>query len=170
MYSPGRSGCGLPGPTDTGSRQIAIATREPTSVQRQRLSPQQNSRPIRNSFSFIGGDLHGPTWGGAHQLAARRFLPSVSMDTTKDAAPDAPLPLHISGADAHQPDVERHHCTRPRRNQKCDRQSFFRHMDGWSVAVPSPCRVSFQHGRSSGRRFMCRTLPHPHGQIIAACS
>ena len=33
-----------------GSRHIATITREPTSVQRQRLPPHQNSRPIENSL------------------------------------------------------------------------------------------------------------------------
>ena len=44
--------------TSCGSSEMATTTREPTSVQRQRLPPHQNSRPIWKSLRFIGDDPH----------------------------------------------------------------------------------------------------------------
>ena len=44
--------------TSCGSSEMATTTREPTSVQRQRLPPHQNSRPMWKSLRFIGDDPH----------------------------------------------------------------------------------------------------------------
>src|SRR3954453_16489870 len=44
--------------TACGSSEMATTTREPTSVQRQRLPPHQNSRPRGKSLRLIGDDPH----------------------------------------------------------------------------------------------------------------
>jgi hypothetical protein len=41
--------------TSCGSRHIAVITRVPMSVQRQRFPPHQNSCPIVNSLRLIAG-------------------------------------------------------------------------------------------------------------------
>gem|GEM_PF-5468300 len=66
--------------TSCGSSEMATTTREPTSVQRQRLPPHQNSRPMWKSLRFIGDKY------SALRRRSRRKKVALVREVEEDAA------------------------------------------------------------------------------------